>query len=141
MFSVIAGKTVRLVIEDPYLASGDRNRAALVQFIATLQDLKIGIGILSLTWKPARPGPGYHDERPEDQQRDLAARLKRAGLPQNAVLFKPRTGRGSHFHDRIITATVLDQNSGQTSYRWDITSGIDNLMERERQCSVFLSNK
>lgn len=141
MFACIAGQTVTLRIEDPFLASGDRNRAALASFLSKLQELGVDIQSVALTWRPPRPG-NYNnyssEERPEDQQRDLLRRLKAAGFDGGRVQLRPKTARSGHFHDRIVTA-VVEREGAKTSYRWDISSGIDNLMERDRQCSVFLT--
>jgi hypothetical protein len=142
MFSCIAGQTVRLQIEDPFLASGERNRAALASFLSKIIELGVTITSVSLSWRPPRPaqsyGHSYNEERPEDQQRDLTRRLRDIGLEGNAVQMRPRTTRVGHFHDRVVTATIVGAET-PTSYRWDISSGIDNLMERDRQCSVFLT--
>ncbi len=137
MFSDIADQPVRLRIDDPFLASGDRNRAALVEFLRTLQSLNVQIRSLTLSWKPAQPGMGYRDERPEDQLKDLSDRLRKIGLGADVVHMKPRTSRTGHFHDRIVTAD--SDRTPDVTYVWDITSGVDNLMERHRQCNVFLT--
>ncbi len=42
-------------------------------------------------------------------------------------------------HDRIVRASISD-GGRTTQLRWDITSGIDNLTEPDKQCSVFLSS-
>jgi hypothetical protein len=141
IFSGIAGRSVRLQIEDPYLASGDRNRGALIDFLRMLQDLNVRIVSLTLAWRPVRPGPGYAEERPEEQQRDLSERLRKIGLGGGIVHFKPRTSRFGHFHDRVVTASLDGDTGKKTLLRWDITSGIDNFMERHRQCSVFFTER
>jgi hypothetical protein len=140
MFSEIAGRSVKIQIDDPYLASGARNRGALVEFLRKLQELGVTIASLTLAWRPARPNanPGYLEERPEEQQRDLTERLRKIGLPTGIVRMKPRISKLGHFHDRVVMATVDGEGKPKT-LRWDITSGIDNLMQRDRQCSVFLT--
>jgi len=143
MFSNISGQSVRLQIEDPYLASSDRNRGLLVSFIQKLSELHVEIKSMTLAWRPARSSPatGYNEERPEDQQRNLSNALRKIGLGADVVHLKPRASRLGHFHDRVVTATIFDSNGSQSAaFRWDITSGIDNLMETNRQCSVFLSS-
>jgi hypothetical protein len=139
MFSEIVGRSVKLQIDDPYLASGDRNRGALVEFVMKLQEFGTSITSLTLAWKPVRSASnsGY-EERPEDQQRDLMHRLGRIGLSGELLHMKPRISRFGHFHDRVVTATV-DGEAKPKKFRWDVTSGIDNLMHRDRQCSVFLT--
>ena len=139
MFSGIAGQSVRLQIEDPYLASSPRNRGAVVAFLAKFEELGVKLLSVTLIWRPVRPGTSgpYSEEMPEEQQRDLSKRLTAIGLGSGIVHLKPRTSR-THFHDRVVLATV-EHERGSTGYRWDVSSGIDNLMERERQCSVFLT--
>jgi hypothetical protein len=139
MFSEIAGKSVRLQIDDPYLASGERNRGAVVDFLTKLQELGIVITSLTLVWKPSRPNnsSSFSEERPQDQQRDLANRLKRLGSI-GIIHMKPRISRLGHFHDRVVTAAISGEAEPR-AFRWDITSGIDNLMHRDRQCSVFFT--
>jgi ATP-dependent helicase YprA (DUF1998 family) len=143
MFSVIAGQTVRLQIDDPYLASGGRNRSALTDFLNELLKIGVVINSLTLSWKPVRPGinTSYVDERPEEQQRDLLSRLKMIGLTTDVIHLKPRTSRAGHFHDRVVIAAVdSDAQSKPKTFRWDVSSGIDNLMQKDRQCSVFLTS-
>jgi hypothetical protein len=141
MFSGIAGRSVKLQIEDPYLASGDRNRGALIEFLKKLQELEVRIISLTLAWRPARLGSGSSnaEERPEEQQRDLAGRLRKIGLGGAGVHFNPRTLRLGHFHDRVVTAAIDSDAGIRMFHRWDVTSGIDNLMELNRQCSVFVT--
>jgi ATP-dependent helicase YprA (DUF1998 family) len=143
MFSPIAGQSVRLQIDDPYLASGERNREAVAAFLKELQRLGVVIRGLTLSWKPARPASNlsYASERPEEQQRDLISRLRAIGLTPSVIQLKPRNSRIGHFHDRVVTAAIDgDANSARTTFRWDVSSGIDNLMERNRQCNVFFTS-
>lgn len=144
MFSAIAGQSVRLQIDDPYLASGERNRGALADFLGKLQEVGVVIKSLTISWRPARPGnnPRYVDERPEEQQRDLMGRLKAIGLTAGIIQLKPKNSRLGHFHDRVVTAMIDgDAHATPRTLRWDISSGIDNLMQRDRQCSVFFTTK
>jgi hypothetical protein len=102
MFSGIAGRSVRLQIEDPYLAVAI-GIAVLTDFLKKLQELDVRFVSLTLAWRPMRPGgiSGYAEERPEDQQRNLTDRLRKIGLARGVVQFKPRTsrlGRGLKAH-------------------------------------------
>lgn len=137
MFSDIAGETVTMRIGDPYLAKDDRNRSALIEFLRTLQNLGVTFESLTLSWKPPRPGPDYQDERLKDQQTELAKKLKEISLGSGVVHLKPKTSRHGHFHDRIVTAKT--GAARDVTILWDITSGIDNLMEAHRQCIVFVT--
>jgi hypothetical protein len=115
----------------------------MADFLLTLQELDVDINSLTLAWRSPRPGSksGHVEERPEDQQRNLSERLRKIGFGTAVVHLKPRMSQLSHFHDRVVTAIFDADDSGVTSFRRDITSGIDNLMERDRQCSVFLTKK
>lgn len=140
MFSPLASNPVRLLIEDPYLAAGDRNRSLLITFLRQIIDMGTEIKSLTLTWKPPRYGSRFGDEElPEEQQDRLLEALRKSGLSFGAIHLKPRTGRGAHFHDRVILGEIVGPPSSGEKLRWDITSGIDNLMETRRQCSVFFS--
>jgi hypothetical protein len=144
VFSAISGQSVRLQIDDPYLASGERNRAALADFVKELKQSGARIKSLTLSWKPARPGinQSYLDERPEEQQRDLMNRLRVIGLTTDTVQLKPRSSRFGHFHDRVVTAVIDgDERATPRTFTWDISSGIDNLMQVDRQCSVFFRSR
>jgi hypothetical protein len=142
IFANIAGRTVDLQIEDPYLASGPRNRTALVGFLSKLKGLGVDIASLTLAWRPARSDSSsdFKEERPEEQQRALSSELEKIGFGSGVVHLKPRASRLAHFHDRVVTATPVGDGADGMAFRWDITSGIDNLMERDRQCSVFLTS-
>ncbi|MBA4130091.1 MAG: hypothetical protein C0519_01560 [Hyphomicrobium sp.] len=139
MFAALGGKQVSLQIDDPYLANGPRNRAALIHLLEFLQDLDVEVRSLTLAWRPQWGGQGYQEERPEEQERDLSRRLREIGLGEGKVHLKPKTSRLSHFHDRVIRATILSGASEGSKLRWDVTSGIDNLMDRQKQCAVFLT--
>lgn len=138
MFSIIVGQKVQLSIEDPYLAHGGKNRDTLVKFLQKLQELNIDIQLLTLTWRPPKRFDKSSDESPEEQRKLLVSALENVDI--KTVKLKPRDPRLGHFHDRVVEAKVLGGKSSDVAFRWDISSGIDNLMRRYRQCNVFLSS-
>ena len=69
----------------------------------------------------------------------LNAKLRQAGLDPEVVRHIPkRKGEGGHFHDRRVTVR-LKRNGSTEQFRWDLTSGVDNLMDSSREATVFLS--
>ena len=51
-----------------------------------------------------------------------------------------RDGRKRDFHDRVVTVRSLDEGE-MINLRWDVTAGIDNLMSRSKECSVFVEER
>ena len=51
--------------------------------------------------------------------------------------FEERNRRRVHFHDRVVTLKTTDRRGG-VRVRYDITSGIDCLMNRNKECKVFM---
>ena len=51
-------------------------------------------------------------------------------------MFPLKAGRGGHFHDRQVIADFA-ANGIKRKFRWDLTSGIDNLMDISKEAKVF----
>ena len=71
--------------------------------------------------------------------RQFRAQLKSRDL--ESIRFRSvqrRRGEGGHFHDRRVIADVT-RSGERKRFRWDLTSGVDNLMDRSKEASVFLS--
>ena len=74
------------------------------------------------------------------QAQRLKKGLKKAGVSTQKLTIKSRSTKLRHFHDRIIRAHGISGENSRLLARWDITSGIDNLMNIQKQCSVFRSD-
>ena len=83
------------------------------------------------------PPRGRDLESPTEQQVALAQALREAGLNDIRLIYLPQQPRrGAHFHDRQVFADY-EQDGTQKTFRWDITSGIDNLMDKNKEAVVF----
>lgn len=140
-FYVLQDTANELVIRDPNLMAGPRNRENFVEFLKAIDEANMLPREIVAIWKTQRQRPDDRRtaESVSEQTRDLKSRLKNAGLEDLTILHKPQTDRrGSHFHDRRIEA-VVSSPDGEKKFRWDITSGVDNLMDITKEASVFLT--
>lgn len=141
MFGSLSEKTTRLTIRDPYLAKGYRNRRAIANFVEMLLEQDVEIELLELVWRADRQGDGFRKdyEDPGTQLRKLQGELQDIGFDLTKVRLMhvpPRSGQ--HFHDRTIDAKIGSAQPYR-QLRWDVTAGIDNLMDKSKECSVFLT--
>ncbi|WP_419860439.1 DEAD/DEAH box helicase [Candidatus Palauibacter sp.] len=124
-----------ITIRDPYLLTRDHNRASAATLLGYVNSLCGGMQSATLVWK--------HDASSRSQWNSNDAiygfkkELARRGLDSVHIKYAPRRrGEGGHFHDRRMIAKVT--RSGETKrFRWDLTSGVDNLMDQSREASVF----
>jgi hypothetical protein len=132
VFAVVAGRRVRIEIEDPWCGARPRNRESLAAFVKALANAGIEVAELHVIWNPEKS----HSETAESQQAQMRLGLRAVGLVDRAT-FEERTDRGGHFHDRVVRMQTLDAGEGVKA-RWDVSSGIDNLMSRLKECSLLL---
>jgi hypothetical protein len=128
------------VIEDPYALSGERNRNNAVAFLKEMNNLSAGgLGAVTIRWKEDSPlhsrSRGY--EAPYDQINAFKRLMVVAGVDCTKLqLFPLKPGHGGHFHDRQVIADFV-VNGAKRKFRWDLTSGIDNLMDVSKEAKVF----
>lgn len=134
VFELIANRRVDLRIEDPWCAARPQNFERLKFFLQTLAKLKVQIGCLTLVWDP--------QHRPEvsvqTQMQDIEQALLNKGFASSLRLEPSDRLRRKHFHDRLVEAETTD-DLAPLKVRYDITSGIDNLMAYQKECSVFVT--
>lgn len=132
IFHAMDGRQVKVVIEDPWCGVRPQNRKKVADFIGTLERSGISICDLIIVWNP------YADdfETPEVQIRDLEKQLSLSNVRATPT-FESRDKRSGHFHDRVVLMETQDDGE-DISGRWDITSGIDNLMSLHKECKVFM---
>ena len=132
MFADFVGRSVSLTIEDPWCGVRPRNRELLAAFLSGLSAQDISIESLTIVWNP--DADNY--ESPSFQRQDLLEQIARKAISV-APKLEGRTSGMRHFHDRVIKMTTVDDGQPLRA-RWDVTSGIDNLMSRQKECAVFL---
>jgi len=115
---------------DPYVGTADRNSEALRNLLNELKQRGRVVSELKIV---VSAGPN------QDFIKNQIVRLKKhlKGLSKK-IDIKPHARRSGHFHDRVIYAHV---SGSAKPIRWDITSGIDNLMDQSKECSVFRTSQ
>lgn len=130
VFAQFGSGPARVAITDPYCCASDRNRAQLTAFVQLLVRAGVEVVETTVTWNPT-----MGTETPANQGRALNRAFDGAGLaPPRLSPYQP--DRGRHFHDR--TVTLRRPGVGAGAWRVDVSSGIDNLMARGKECSLFI---
>jgi hypothetical protein len=127
-----------LEIRDPYACAGRRARENLVEFVAMMLSQASNVAVVRLkSWDADSVGLNV-PESTQEQHGDLAARWK-ARIGDRARLQHLQVSRfqDRRFHDREVRA---DTRSGRTLI-WDLGSGIDGVMRRDRECRVTLTEE
>jgi hypothetical protein len=132
VFQVIVGRKVKISIEDPWCGVRPQNRKKFANFLAVLERSGILMSDLEITWNPEADS----FETRQEQKSDLEKQLALSGVKASPV-FASRSKRDGHFHDRVILMETIDDGEKLVG-RWDITSGIDNLMSYHKECKVFM---
>ena len=132
IFQTMAGRKVKIVVEDPWCGVRPQNRKKLADFLGALERSGIVLQSIAIVWNP------YADdfETPKTQESDLEKQLTIANI-KCSFTFERRDKRSGHFHDRVVLMETID-GGNKVSGRWDITSGIDNLMSSHKECKVFM---
>ncbi len=130
LFAPFSGGEFDVVIRDPYAPLSADGRSRLADFLGAMRREGIAIHRLTIIWDPSRSDRENHVSQAED----LKSRLDGAC---ETLLLEPWDGAG-HFHDRTV---VLKAIEGTTAARLDVTSGIDNLMRRMKECAVFIERE
>ncbi len=123
-----------ITIRDPYLLSREHNLESAAELLDYLFSLCGCENKVTLIWDPSRYGGN-----PSDMIREFKKKLKGRNLSSVPIRYKQRRkGEGGHFHDRRVIADI-NQSGDRKQFRWDLTSGVDNLMDKFKEASVFLT--
>ncbi len=124
---------VRLDIVDPYAAGNLQSCGALADFLSELKSARINLTRVSLQCFDAESlEHGFASN--EVQASTLARLLQQRSLDD--IRFYPdfiSRRRGGRLHDRRIMAALEDGSR----FLWDLGSGIDGLMLRQRECTII----
>jgi len=129
IFAPLSGLTVRMTIEDPWCGARQHGREKLANFLEQLQRLDVGISELTILWKSDNS-----DDTEAFQVSALRSKIERH-YSGKLELVPKRRHDVRHFHDRVIYFDI--QETGE-KWRVDVSSGIDNLMSRTKECSLFI---
>lgn len=125
-------------IRDPFVLSGDRNRRQLIMFLKEIQNQEVIIDHLVITWRESDPSR-FEYQAPDEQESEMRALLAAAKLNDFTVEFDVQAFRDrSHFHDRQIRGRMDMGNGAYKTLLWDVSSGIDNLMDASKEAKIYL---
>lgn len=135
LFSALRGRNVSVEVEDPYCGARERGRIAFGEFLQAIQQQDIVISRLRIALRTS-------DDRadPRVEQLNGLRRVIRDSRVTAPVEFEERNRRYVHFHDRVVTLMTTGRQ-GRVRVRYDITSGIDCLMNRNKECKVFMERE
>lgn len=125
----LSGRTIRLCIEDPYLGASARNWERLGQFLNAFRDAGATVVQAELIWVHDAPNA-------TESARRQAEGLQAAAGAVPIVARSVSRREGPHFHDRLVR--IIPTDGEGEAWRIDVTAGIDNLMDRSRECSIFI---
>ena len=94
--------------------------------------MSITIGELKVVWSSDN----------SDKSAAIQANELRDEIEQNyngkLILEPKRRHEVRHFHDRVV---YFDVDESKETWRVDVSSGIDTLMSRNKECSIFVEKR
>jgi hypothetical protein len=123
-----------LIIKDPYVSASEKNMESLCGLLTELIALTESIESIEITAKELH-WKDKNFERFDRVQADLCQRLEKVHPNAKAKVLEFKRAYG--FHDRTIDARVLDAEGCAVTIRYDLTGGVDHLMDLSRETKVF----
>jgi hypothetical protein len=135
-FAVVIGKEIETItIKDPYCGAGPDQIKALIELIHFLISESERIDRLvvhcrELSWRDKK----Y--QLRQTVKSNLEKELKQVYTGKLEILVQEfQKSRG--FHDRTISITLVDTDGCEVEYRYDLTGGIDFLLDTAKATKVF----
>ncbi|MFA1626880.1 DEAD/DEAH box helicase [Rhizobium mongolense] len=137
MFAAARDRVGEVTIRDPYLLSGERNARYLEQFLGELKRSGVGMKSVALVWREG--DSRKYEYEPPHQQKKVATALIGRALGNVPVSFQVQAASDrNHFHDRQLRIRFPDASGKSETLVWDVSSGIDNLMDINKEAKVYL---
>lgn len=137
LFAVLAGHRIGVLrIHDPYCAAEQRQLEALAACVNRVRDCSDGIDRLEVVCRELN----RHDERHRGTEatRQAALQALRPVLPGAPLDVKVESYRGGkRSHDRWLDAVCIDDSGIRITVRYDLSGGIDYLMDPARATKVY----
>ena len=137
VFEDLAGGYVeKIEIRDPYIAAGSKNMADTRRFVIELMGIADTIKMVELIGKEINPK--RNDRRWEPArlaQEALETVLDSIGPAVSVRILEHRSA--PNFHDRSVDAVVIDAEGVSHTLRYDLSGGIDHLLDEKRETKVF----
>ncbi len=132
LFSMLQGRHVSVEVEDPWCGARASGRIAFGRFLQAIQRQNIVISHLRIALRTSS-----ENADPRVEQLNGLRRVIHDARVSVGVEFEERNQRRAHFHDRVVSLKTTDRPAS-VRVRYDITSGIDCLMNRNKECKVFM---
>jgi hypothetical protein len=135
-FSPVKGASIsRIVVKDPYCGAGQRQMTALVDLLRWVTGAAREVSRLAVHAREQHQRDANY--RPKHQvQRELTSVLREIHRGGLAVLVQ-EFAKSRAFHDRTIEIAVIDADGCEVEYRYDLTGGIDYLLDPKKATKVF----
>ncbi|MFK5925774.1 MAG: DEAD/DEAH box helicase [Desulfuromusa sp.] len=136
-FEPLKGKHLQnLIINDPYCGVAGRQRDALIRFLSIIEELSSTIEKVTVVCKEQ----SSKDERHEPfyiVQKSLTEALKVKFPQTNPIVHVKPFSHARGFHDRSMEFIVIDESGCATSHHFDLSGGVDTLMEARRETIIY----
>lgn len=136
-FSAIAGQSISCItIRDPYCAAGLEQMAALVDLVGFFVGAAANVDRLVVHGRELRlKDPNY---RPRHiATRELTESLRKVYPGKSLLVHIQEFQKSRHFHDRTIDIALVDQDGCEIEYRYDLTGGVDFLLDPSKETKLF----
>ena len=136
-FAPIAGQAVSsITIKDPYCGAGATQTAALIDLVDFLVATAAKVERLVVHGRELRNrDPNY---RPRHVvARELTDALRTVYPGSNLLSLVHDFQKSRDFHDRTIDIALIDQDGCEVEYRYDLTGGIDFLLDPTKATKLF----
>jgi len=140
-FESFVGQHVEhLQIRDPYCGIQGLQRESLVVFIKKLVEISLEISKITIFCKEQNSKDDRHQPS-YVVQKELSEMLKSEFPSLKTIVHVYPFKSGKKFHDRSLEFIVLGSDGASTSHHFDLSGGIDYLMDVKRATKIYWYKK
>lgn len=132
---IIGQKISRVDIKDPYCGAGQGQADALMKILKFLTESASGIDRVLVHGKELSFRDPKHQPR-HVVQRKLTEELRKI-YAGNLLVLILEFQKSRKFHDRTIDIALIDADGCEVEYRYDLTGGIDFLLDPTKETKLY----
>lgn len=140
-FEPVAGQHVEhLQVRDPYCGITGMQRELLVKFLKAVDGICAELGKITIVCKEQR----FKDDRYQPSyvvQKELRERLISEFPSSKIIIHVYPFSSGKSFHDRSLAFEILDNAGLSTAHHFDLSGGIDYLVDEKRATKIYWYKK
>ncbi len=126
-----------IVIRDPYCGVEGFQRKALVDLLRIISQRAAAVKKLTVHCRELKKTDDRYQPAYKVQQ-ELSGLLKSAFPSSEPIMVHVHAfARSRSFHDRSIDLKIIDQRGLETIHRYDLSGGIDRLMDERAETTLF----